>query len=95
MSRSYKKHPVLKEHRSGRFGKTMANRKVRRFRLETTGKSMLYKKCFESWDIQDYALRFPLEDMLLEWEDETSWLRQTFPQRKDLIGYWRKTTLGK
>lgn len=54
MSRSYKKHPILKDNgKSKKYGKQLANRKVRHSEL-SGGKSNDYKKCYESWDVYDF-----------------------------------------
>lgn len=55
MGKSYKKTPIVKEHKSGKFGKKRANKKVRKSK-GLVGKSKLFKKKFDSWDIQDYAI---------------------------------------
>ena len=48
MSRSYKKHPRVKDS-ANKFMKKYANKKVRRTKDIPSGKA--YKKVFESWDI--------------------------------------------
>lgn len=54
MSRSYKKTPIVKDGHSGRFGKTFANRKVRRCK-EPIANGKAYRKVFNPWDIHDYV----------------------------------------
>lgn len=73
MSRSYKHTPVCKEGKSKKYGKRCANRKIRRGAKRkpydsAAGKSNLYRKKYESWDICDY--RFWGEPI---WREE-SWL---------------------
>lgn len=58
MSRSYKHHPVYTAGKSS-FNKRYANRRFRRIpdiHAETllSGKSNLYRKAFEPWDICDF-----------------------------------------
>lgn len=72
MSRSYKKTPVCKEgNRSKKWGKRKANRKVRK----TTGlggKSNLYRKAYESWNICDYRT-FKERDVNMKEKDLNFW----------------------
>ena len=51
MSRSYKKHPRVKDS-ADKFMKKYANKKIRRAKDIPSGKA--YKKVFESWDISDW-----------------------------------------
>lgn len=56
MSRSYKKTPVCKDgNDSKKSGKKIANKKVRK-NPELRGKSNLFKKAYESWNICDFRL---------------------------------------
>jgi hypothetical protein len=50
MSRSRKKHPIVKDCISG--GKKEANRKVRRTLNVPNGKA--YRKVYDSWNISDW-----------------------------------------
>lgn len=69
MSRSYKKNPIVKDGHSGKFGKRLANRKVRHCKKDiANGKA--YKKIFESWDIHDFVYRYPLIQLLRDQEAE-------------------------
>lgn len=59
MSRSYKHTPVYKVNKSGKYGKRCANKKLRRKAKQkpydlAAGKSNLYRREYESWDICDY-----------------------------------------
>ena len=56
MSRSYRKTPIytVRASRGGaKYYKKLANRKVRRVKF-LSGKSKLYRKIYETWDIVDY-----------------------------------------
>ena len=75
MSRSFKKTPIYKDGGYQSDGKRIANRKVRRAPNVTfsTGKRKLYKKIYETWDINDYVIRWTRRDAekigrLKEWE---------------------------
>lgn len=69
MSRSYKKSPVIKDMDSGRFGKRLANKKVRRFKNDIkSGKS--YKKIFETYNIHDFVSRYSYKDYLKKHKPE-------------------------
>ena len=59
MSRSYKKTPITKGCGYGRFGKKYANRILSR--NNEIFKRSLYKRNFNSWDINDYISYFSLE----------------------------------
>jgi predicted MPP superfamily phosphohydrolase len=61
MSRSYKKTPIIKDHDSGKVGKKLANRKVRRYK-EKIANGKAYKKVFNSWDIHDYISRYSFQE---------------------------------
>ena len=79
MSRSYKKTPVCKDgNASKKSGKKMANRKIRKA-ADLGGKSNLYKKEFESWDIRDYRI---YEECKTDLNDED-------------LNFWRKWYLRK
>lgn len=67
MSRSYKKHPILKDGRSGAVGKKFANKKVRRY---TGGISngCKYKVLYPQWDIHDYVFRESRLSMMKDYE---------------------------
>jgi hypothetical protein len=59
MSRSRKKNPICKDTSGSnyrKFIKNYSNRKVRRTLEVANGKS--YRKIFETWNINDYVLRW-------------------------------------
>lgn len=69
MSRSYKKTPIVKDGHSGKFGKKVANRKVRHYKgTIASGKS--YRKIYESWDIHDFVNRYSLLELRKDAEAE-------------------------
>jgi len=53
MSRSYKKQGWIVDQTSKRFGKRLANRRVRRTPDVPSGRS--YRKFYESYDVCDYV----------------------------------------
>ena len=71
MSRSYKKHPIVKDHTSGKWGKQQGNKAVRRDKeFSSSGKD--YKKIYNSWDIHDYISYYTKEEAIKQWEAEES-----------------------
>ena len=56
MSRSYKKNPFYKDQCSRKFGKKLANRRVRAYLKDFNNviKYKSYRKVYDSWDINDY-----------------------------------------
>ena len=92
MSRSRKKNPVFTDRRSGRVGKKLANRRVRRALVALPRKSKAYKKQFESWDIHDYVIRWTKEEALERYRksEADSWMRKEYPTEKDFLNYWAK-----
>lgn len=69
MSRSYKKTPVCIDGKSGRVGKKLANRKVRRYKgIIPNGKS--YKKLYESWEIHDFVSRVTYKEEQKKFESD-------------------------
>lgn len=76
MSRSYKKHPVIKDGSSGRRKsgklkmKTVANRMIRRKAIDELPmrEKGSYKKAFESWDISDWRFSQTKEEAIREYE---------------------------
>ena len=64
MSRSYKKNPLWKCERSKKFGKKVANNKVREYRKfnKTIKNGGSYKKIYDSWDICDCKSSMTFEE---------------------------------
>lgn len=81
MSRSYKHTPVCKDNnKSKKYGKKLANRKVRREAKRRSydsaaGKSNQYRREYESWDVCDY--RFWGEPI---WREESYWNLRDDPE---------------
>ena len=63
MSRSYKKHAIIKDHNKGM--KTIASRRIRRKGLEEVPNGNAYKKLFEQYDICDFKYGYTLKEYLL------------------------------
>lgn len=82
MSRSYKHTPVYKN--KIKYGKRCANKKVRRDAKQKPydaigGKSNLYRKEYESWEICDYR----------HW-GEPIWREESWLNLRDYPGIWQK-----
>ena len=89
MSRSYKKTPVCKDSPS-KSSKRFANKKVRRTLDIPNGGS--YKKCYESWDISDWACIWTKEDAIRDWNRKAASLnRQSrYETLEEYLQYWEK-----
>ena len=66
MSRSYKKHPIIKESSRGsnKLRKRIANKAVRHHKGELNNGAQ-YKKIYSSYDISDYSFSYTWD----EWKD--------------------------
>ena len=62
MSKSFKKTPIIKYAGCGPYGKRLANRKVRRNQNDVFANGKLYKKMYETWDINDCVSRWTQKD---------------------------------
>lgn len=93
MSRSYKKHPRVKDS-ANKFMKKYANKKVRHAKDIPSGKA--YKKVFESWDISDWNWIWTKEEAIKEWykaqtdPKEYNWIREHFETLEKYLIYWEK-----
>ena len=92
MSRSYKKHPIVKESArrvSHRFkGKTLASRAVRRNEIPN-GKSG-YKKVYCSWNVHEYAFYESEYEVRKEWDSKDSYLHKHYKTYKQALQDWKK-----
>lgn len=94
MSRSYRKHPVVKDNgKSKKQDKTLANRIVRRKLKDpeydlADGKS--YKKEYESWNIADYITRWTKEEAIKEYDENFYIDKERFPTLDSWINFWEK-----
>lgn len=73
MSRSYKKFPHVRAYcgKSGKYGRNMANRKIRRLPLTyDIPKGSAFKKIYNSYNIWDYAFTQFKEWEIRDWEHE-------------------------
>lgn len=111
MSRSYKHTPISKDWaKSSKLRKLIANRRLRRtVNLDWgSGKSAIYKKYSESWDIHDYVYRWSRKEAIESWYREECYCRlhsydlSSYGWHKDyatvdefLNRYWRKCILSK
>lgn len=95
MSRSYRKFPMRKFN--GRGMKTIANRKVRRYKGEIQNGNS-YKKIFNSWDINDYCWYQTKEDAISEWYKDqyeiingvSPWLEKYNTTLEEALAMWKK-----
>lgn len=94
MSRSYRKHPIVKDGgRSKKEDRTLANRIVRR-KLNNLdyeiadGKA--YKKEFESWNIADYISMWTKEEAIKEYERDEYIDKKRFPTLESWLNFWEK-----
>ena len=89
MSRSYKKHDIVKDP-ANKAMKRYANKKVRHTKNIPNGKA--YKKFFESWDICDYRWIWTREDAIRNFEQApaNSWIKNHFETLEKYLIYWEK-----
>lgn len=89
MSRSYKKHPRVKDKNSKGM-KRYANKKVRRTKDIPNGKA--YRKVFESWNISDYQWIWTREEAIVMYEQAStnSWIKKHFETLEEYLIYWEK-----
>ena len=100
MSRSKRHTPIVKSCGTGKWGKKQANKKLRREKyLSLKGKQ--YKKVYESWDINDYILYWPIEEAIKDWYDEEGepenlqWRHERYKTLENYLLYWKKCMLNK
>jgi hypothetical protein len=87
MSRSYKKHPFVKDP-ANKFMKRYANKKVRRTPNIPNGKA--YKKVFESWDISDWRWWWDKQDAIFDYYDDNLWYKSEYETLEEYLIYWEK-----
>ncbi|HAH17786.1 MAG TPA: hypothetical protein DCL29_02025 [Eubacterium sp.] len=89
MSRSYKKHPRVKD-KNNKGMKKYANKKVRHTKDIPNGKA--YKKVFESWDICDYCWIWTWKEAIDAYNQAPadSWIRKHFETLEKYLIYWEK-----
>lgn len=63
MSRSYKKHPMMKYAPCGNWGQKQANRRVRRYKGELPN-GCAYKLLYNQYNIHDCVSYYTLQDAL-------------------------------
>ena len=85
MSRSYKKTPITKGCGYGRFGKKYANRILRR--NNEIFKRSLYKRNFNSWDINDYVSRWTKEEAIEHYNKnkDEPWFSERYSSLDDFL----------
>lgn len=102
MSRSFKKHPWVTDHKVHNTMKKFANKKVRHTDLPSKGKA--YKKCEESYNICDYKWTKTKEEAIQEYEEAlkhpeknyyNAWILERYPTLKAWLSHWKKHFLSK
>lgn len=90
MGKSRKKTPIVKERDSAKYWKKVANKKVRKISMDylVSSKSKDYKKVYDSWNIQDYAIYCSLKQMLSNRENGGY-------SKSEIIEYWKKVFFRK
>ena len=98
MSRSRKKHPILKDGgKSSKSQKKMANRAVRNYKEEIPSGSA-YKKVYPSYDINDYVSYWSKEDAIhdyYKYRNEEYGIFRKFKTLKSVLNWWEKTMIKK
>lgn len=101
MSRSYKKHPRVKDEANKNM-KRFANKKVRTNQDTFPSKGNSFKKIFESWNISDWNWRWSKEEAIKEWEAEESpnfggiaWRHEEYKTLEKWLQHWEKSVKRK
>lgn len=96
MSRSYKKHPIIKAR--GRYTKTDSARRFRRTvgkNIEQTFNRADYKKVLRDvYDVCDWSYYWSLEEALAAYYKKGYW-SERFPTEEEFIFWWKKTYINK
>ena len=90
MSKSYKKVSIIKDNsKSSKWYKNQANRRIRYSNLDFPKKSNSYKKCYESWDIHDYILRYSKKEAIYFYTI-SNFLHEDYTDLDDYLNrYWK------
>ena len=110
MSRSYRKSPIKKDgsKHGNKFAKRLANKQIRRTKRNLIGKSKIYRKHYDSWNINDYICYYSKADAIEAWYREESdknlskrnyskwdW-HSKYKSLEDFLNrYWKKDWMGK
>ena len=86
MSRSYRKHPILKA--KSHFSQKMAARILRR-NNDYLSDGAFYKRCYSQWEIIDYSCYTPFKEYLdLKSGSWELWIHFNHPEKSEgLISY--------
>lgn len=96
MSRSFKKEPVVNDHKrkSTKKNKQIANRRVRRINKKLTSISprSYHKRMTETWDITDYAWRWTQRQAVQEYVDGSlsEYIYEHYPSLEAWLDYWER-----
>lgn len=90
MSRSYKKHPRVKDP-ANKYEKRFANKKVRN--SDNIPPRGGYKKVYCSWLISDYCWIWTKKQAIQRWEKGEAY--SGFKTLEEWLNYWEKCTRRK
>ena len=96
MSRSFKKHPIVKDNGKGaKDSKKKANQIVRRKykNIDFPLKGNYYRKLFPQYDIHDWVIYHSLQQAINEWEseEEDGWIHSYYKTLEEYLKHWFKT----
>jgi hypothetical protein len=94
LSRSYRKHPIVKDIIRG--AKKAANRKVRKIDDEISDGNK-YRRFYPQWDVIDHSFRTTLEEEIMYWHrrqaddyPKITWGRRKEKTLEETIIDWKK-----
>lgn len=97
MSRSFKKHPFIKDNGKGaKNSKRKANQIVRRKskydNVDFPSKGNYYRRLFPQYDIHDWVTHISLREAIDDWEQEgeEGWRHYRFKTFENYLNHWYK-----
>ena len=97
MSRSYKKNPYLTDNSTSKFGKKLANKRVRMKLKNKLLQNSDYKKLTESYEICDFKF-FSTRQDALNWyyaHQDDEYIKRMYPTEKEVLAQWYRCYKGK
>ena len=98
MSRSYKKHPFVTDHRCGttKHNKQIANRTIRRHKMVLM-QGGEYKKAYCTYNISDYRWYWTEKDAMEHYfkQSPDSFIRKHYPTLDSYLEYQKKCCVRK